>query len=355
MCNFVDKISLHPESRSVDFTSFLKVIGLNSFNKQRILLFSNVNDINSNVLGIYLLKNDINYIRINQEDFSNNFKTVLSISDKDSSSKFQISGDEFSDDNVPLIFHREFNLQNHLFSTNGFVNKFISEEWNNFLITLNRKLSCPWINSLESSNISADRFRVFQLAVQFGFKIPDTIITNDGEEVKKFYIKHNKQLVVKVVSHHNINSVGKTYSIYTHHFTDEDLQLLESLRFSPCIFQKRINHNKEVRVTITRSEIFATELDLTDKYAPVTDIHRLGVDYIKKKAISLSNEYEKKCINLISSLGLDYGTIDLLVGLDNQYYFLEVNSSGDWYWIEKETAQPITQSIINTIKTRIKN
>ena len=355
MCNFVDKISLHPESRNVDFTSFLKLIGLDHFNKKSILLFSNVNDINSNVLGIYLLKNDITYIRINQDDFSNNFKTVLSISNNDSSSKFQISGDEFSAENVPLIFLRDFNLQNHLFSMDGFVNKFISEEWNNFLITLNRKLSCPWINSLESSNISADRFRVFQLATQSGFKIPDTIITNDGIEVKKFYIKHDKQIVVKVISHHNFNSQGRTYSIYTHHFTDEDLPLLEFLRFSPCIFQKRINHKKEVRVTITGSDIFATELDLTDKYTVVTDIHRLGVDNLKKKAISLSNEYEKKCINLISSLGLVYGTIDLLVGLDNQYYFLEVNSSGDWYWIEKETAQPITQSIINTIKMRIKN
>jgi glutathione synthase/RimK-type ligase-like ATP-grasp enzyme len=54
-------------------------------------------------------------------------------------------------------------------------------------------------------------------------------------------------------------------------------------------------------------------------------------------------------------LGLEYGTIDLLMGLDNQYYFLEVNSSGDWYWLEKETAQPITQSIIDTIKMKIKN
>jgi hypothetical protein len=115
-----------------------------------------------------------------------------------------------------------------------------------------------------------------------------------------------------------------------------------------------IHRTREVRITTVGSELFATELDLTDKKMPVYDIHRIGVDNIRKYAISLPDDYKEKCIHLIDSLGLSYGTIDLVQGIDNEYYFLEVNSVGDWYWIEKCTQQPITQAIVDMIKKIIR-
>jgi glutathione synthase/RimK-type ligase-like ATP-grasp enzyme len=96
-------------------------------------------------------------------------------------------------------------------------------------------------------------------------------------------------------------------------------------------------------------------LVLSDNSKSIYDIHRFGVDNIKKRPIRLSNDYEKKCYDLIKSLNLTYGAIDIIEGLDGQNYFLEVNSMGDWYWIEKETKQPLTQSLVDMIKNKMKN
>jgi glutathione synthase/RimK-type ligase-like ATP-grasp enzyme len=122
---------------------------------------------------------------------------------------------------------------------------------------------------------------------------------------------------------------------------------------APSIFQQMIARKKEIRVTVIGEDIFASELVLPAGVTDVDDIHRYGVRNINKRAISLSNNFERKCFDIIKSLGLVYGTIDIIEGLDEQYYFLEINSIGDWYWIEKETNQPITQAIVDTIKNMI--
>jgi glutathione synthase/RimK-type ligase-like ATP-grasp enzyme len=330
-------------------------MNLNFSATNSVLILSNSNDIDSTILGIFLAKNGINYTRINQEDFYKNITIGLKLCSKESSYKMFLNGVELLVDNIDLVLRRDLSLDDHNFSTNNFKQKYTVQQWNSFLNGMFQKLSCPWINTLDSTNRSEDRFTVMQFAKQSGFRIPDTIISNDGAELKRFYVEHNGQVISKVLNHHNIASTGNRYSIFSHFVTKEDISLLDDLEPCPFIFQEMINRTREVRITLVGSELFATELDLTDTKAPLYDIHRIGVDNIRKYAISLPDEYKKKCIDLINSLGLTYGTIDLIQSIDDEYYFLEVNSVGDWYWIEKCTQQPITQAIVNMIKKNICN
>jgi glutathione synthase/RimK-type ligase-like ATP-grasp enzyme len=319
-----------------------------------VLILSNTNDIDSTILGIFLAKNGINYTRINQEDFYRNINIGMKLSCKDTSYKIFLNDDELLLDNIDLVLRRDLSLDDHNFSTNNFQQRYTVQQWNSFLNSMFQRLSCPWINTLDSTNRSEDRFTVMQFAKQRGFRVPDTLISNDGADLKRFYTEHNGQVISKVLNHHNIYSNGNRYSIFSHYVTKEDINLLGDLEPCPFIFQELINHTREVRITVVGTELFATELDLTDKKTPLYDIHRIGVDNIRKYAISLPDEYEEKCIDLINSLGLSYGTIDLVQDIDNEYYFLEVNSVGDWYWIEKYTRQPITQAIVDLIKKNIR-
>jgi glutathione synthase/RimK-type ligase-like ATP-grasp enzyme len=47
----------------------------------------------------------------------------------------------------------------------------------------------------------------------------------------------------------------------------------------------------------------------------------------------------------MKSLGLAFGTIDMKVDVKGNYFFLEVNPSGQWIYIEMETGQPITATL----------
>jgi glutathione synthase/RimK-type ligase-like ATP-grasp enzyme len=354
LCNFIDYINPIQDRQNADFGTFLKSMNLNFAVTNSVLILSNSNDIDSTILGIFLAKNGINYTRINQEDFHKNLTIRLKLCDKETSYKISLSGSELLLDNIDLVLRRDLSIGDHNFSTNNFHQKYTVQQWNSFLNSMFQKLSCPWINTLDSTNRSDDRFTVLQFAKQTGFKIPDTMISNDGGELRRFYHEHNGQVISKVLNHHNIVSNGNRYSIFSHYVTKEDLSLLTDLEPSPFMFQEMIHHTREVRITTVGSELFATELDLTDKKMPVYDIHRIGVDNIRKYAISIPDDYKEKCIHLIDSLGLSYGTIDLVQGIDDEYYFLEVNSVGDWYWIEKCTQQPITQAIVDMIKKIIR-
>jgi hypothetical protein len=47
----------------------------------------------------------------------------------------------------------------------------------------------------------------------------------------------------------------------------------------------------------------------------------------------------------VAESGLVYGTIDLIVTPDNRYVFLELNSAGEYSWIEELTGLPISEAI----------
>ena len=53
---------------------------------------------------------------------------------------------------------------------------------------------------------------------------------------------------------------------------------------------------------------------------------------------------------MIKSLGLSYGAIDFLIDEDGKLNFLEINPTGDWMWIERQTKLPVTKAVVDLIK-----
>ena len=58
----------------------------------------------------------------------------------------------------------------------------------------------------------------------------------------------------------------------------------------------------------------------------------------------------ERCVQLIKSLGLKYGAIDFVIDNSDNVVFLEVNPTGDWYWIEQKTGLPITTAMAGLIE-----
>jgi hypothetical protein len=51
----------------------------------------------------------------------------------------------------------------------------------------------------------------------------------------------------------------------------------------------------------------------------------------------------------MGTLGLSFGVLDLRVGLDGEYYFLEVNPQGQFAYLEIKTGLPIFTSLANLL------
>lgn len=64
------------------------------------------------------------------------------------------------------------------------------------------------------------------------------------------------------------------------------------------------------------------------------DFHRCPISDVSKKVIKLKNTIIQRCIKIVNSFGLRYGAIDFVIDKKSRLTFLEINPTGDWYWIE---------------------
>ncbi len=47
--------------------------------------------------------------------------------------------------------------------------------------------------------------------------------------------------------------------------------------------------------------------------------------------------------------GLNYGAIDLILSPEGQYYFLEVNAAGEFFWLDKICDHAISRQIAHVL------
>lgn len=176
-----------------------------------------------------------------------------------------------------------------------------------------------------------------QLIRDYGFAVPETLITNDPELVREF-CAHHPRVIYKSIS--GIRSIVQTLK-------PEDLEQLDKIRWCPTQFQSFVE-GTNVRVHVVNREVFATAI-----YTEATDYryaHRQGSD-ADLQAIELPDELAEQCLNLAQGLELPFAGIDLKITPDRQAYCFEVNPSPAFSYYEAQTEQPIAQTLARYLMT----
>ena len=171
-----------------------------------------------------------------------------------------------------------------------------------------------------------------QLIRQYGFEVPQTLITNEPELVRDFHARH-KKIIYKSIS--GVRSIVQTFS-------DSDLARLENIRWCPTQFQAFVEGNN-VRVHTVGQKVFATAIstDATDyRYA-----QRQSGDHAELREVELSDELAEMCVKLAEGLGLVFAGIDLKITPENHVYCFEVNPSPAFSYYQGNTGQPIAQAV----------
>ena len=73
--------------------------------------------------------------------------------------------------------------------------------------------------------------------------------------------------------------------------------------------------------------------------------HRAGPGRVKDGVGGPPDEVRDLLLAMNVRFGLLYGAYDLIVTPDGQYVFLEVNSVGQWLWLERATGLPISEAL----------
>jgi glutathione synthase/RimK-type ligase-like ATP-grasp enzyme len=62
----------------------------------------------------------------------------------------------------------------------------------------------------------------------------------------------------------------------------------------------------------------------------------------------LPPELSSRCAELVASLGLEFGAIDLLLEPDGRYWFCEINPNGEWGWLQN-SGLPIAEALASRL------
>lgn len=208
-----------------------------------------------------------------------------------------------------------------------------------------------WVNDLGRERDAENKQRQLRLAARAGLRVPRTLVTNDPAAARQFFAETEGRAVAKLLRPLNVSMDGAQPFVYTTRVREEDLAGAEELRHSPVVFQELITKARELRVVCVAGEAFAGALDASGTTRGQTDWRRAAPGECRWEQAQLPAEVSNGLRTLMSELGLVYGAVDLIHTPAGEYYFLEVNPSGEWGMLERDLGLPISEAIAEALLT----
>jgi hypothetical protein len=224
--------------------------------------------------------------------------------------------------------------------------KLWADDWNQVVKGLLSILVCDGVKMIPSypQSLVFENKLSFPLICKIGeFSYPNTLVSNrksllikkveDGKNILKPFSQ--KKYVIDQIEYG-----GKVIRITK--------KLLESTNNgdSPILVQNEIDKQFEVRVTTVGRSSFACKIDNQKSDKASLDWRRYDFDNVPHTSMMLPPEISSGIQKIHNKLNVNYSAIDFAVDVNNEWWFLDFNPSGQWLWIEKLTTMPITQSIV---------
>jgi glutathione synthase/RimK-type ligase-like ATP-grasp enzyme len=189
---------------------------------------------------------------------------------------------------------------------------------------------------LESQN----KFGELLKAHQVGFKIPQMIFTNDSREAQKFLFKYKSVLKESGVKNYYGNK--KMLALETNK-VDAFNKKLSRINLAPCMLQEFIEKKFDVRACVIGKKVLAVKIESKSKKSK-TDWRRQEADTPIEK-YNLPSKVQKKLVRFARDLGFQFASFDLVVDKKGDYYFLEMNRPGQWFFVEALSGIPIAKTL----------
>jgi len=207
---------------------------------------------------------------------------------------------------------------------------------------LYQALEAHWVNDPVRDEAAHHKPWQLALAQQIGLPIPTTLMTNDPEEARDFWRRHEGNVIYK-----QFRALPDAWR-ETRRLRTEETALVDNVRVTPVIFQRYVDAVADIRVTVIGDELYAAATDAREGEYPVD--FRFNLDLRWERHV-LPPTVEDALRLLVRRLGLEYGAIDLRLTPDGEYVFLEINPAGQFLWIEMATGQRISEAVAAHLAT----
>lgn len=324
--------------------------------KDVILVLSNADDRSTARVADYLSSMGKRFLRFDTETFPAEKVIELSVSGK------VFGGCLRGADGAPLVEWADIRsvwyrrpapawLDGNLAS--GYV-RFIQEESAGTLWSLYTTIDAFWMNPPLVGVKLLEQNKLYQLraAADIGITTPDSLITNNPDELLHFADVHGGMVAVKAIRGGFFKKEGSNVPlfVFTQQVSAETLRShVADIRLSPLLAQAYVPKELEFRVTMVGDRIFACAIHSQDSEFTKHDWRRYDFGSVKHERYQLPEDIEKKLLSLMKRWGLVYGAIDMVLTPSGEYVFLEINPNGQWEWIEEITGMPISMAMAEVL------
>lgn len=228
--------------------------------------------------------------------------------------------------------------------TDGEVHTFTQNEWHEALNGVWQVLDVPWMNPPALDEVASRKANQLRVAAQLGLAIPETVITSDPDVARAFVGAQGRARTI-------FKTFSCTHAIWreTRLVGDEELALLDQVRLAPVIFQRYVPGDADIRVTVVGPRLFAAAIHARDTDYPVD--FRMSLGQARTEPCELPPAVAGRLRALMARLGLVYGAIDLRRTPEGEHVFLEVNTAGEFLFVEDRTGQPISRAVADWLVT----
>jgi glutathione synthase/RimK-type ligase-like ATP-grasp enzyme len=207
-----------------------------------------------------------------------------------------------------------------------------------------------WVSAPHHVDAASHKIHQLRFARQLGFTVPRSLVTNDPDEALRFFAECGGEVIYKPMRFVMItDSSGGEYGIYATLIDRAGLEAhLDSIRLTPCLFQRYVAKSHELRVNVIGDRVWAASIHSQEQEGTRVDF-RTDIDACRHEAVHLPVRLERMCLELTHRLGLRMSNIDLIATPDGDYVFLEANPNGQWGWIEDMAGLPLCAALVDEL------
>jgi len=317
-----------------------------------VLIFTKKLDTHTDEVIRLLTQRNIKVFRLNTEDLLSKYKINFSVN-KDESWKAEIIDEigrvlDLTKQKVAWLRKPDFNFFGD--HPDKSAEEFFAEsETKAFINSIYSLPNIKWINPPFIANGVKVKFQQLLLANKMGIKTPKTIITNQPELAKEFFVSCDEEVLLKSIYTANVTIDGLNQAIPSRKIgKDQFYPNYQNIALCPTQLQEYIEKAFELRITIIGQKVFAVKIDSQVNEETKID-WRLHTKLNPHSIYELPDHIEKFCIDFLNKQSLVYGAMDFIVTPQGEYYFLENNPFGQYLWLEIETGIPLTETMCDLL------
>jgi len=175
-----------------------------------------------------------------------------------------------------------------------------------------------------------------RLARELGLATPRTLVTNDPAEARAFIDTCPGGVISKMLAGFPIyDDKGDDQVVMTTELKPEHLGKLDGLRYSPMVFQEKLQKALELRITVIGGRMWAAAVDSQAVEGAEIDWRARGVTLLQSwREYTLPSEIERALHSYMDRIGMQYSAIDIIVEPSGRHVFLEANPAGECFWMQ---------------------